>query len=142
MVNIAMMEEEKKNEVKKKDKQIIEEIEKVIKKTSEEVKVDVEKLNETYPQVGYSYKGANIEPSEEDKQNLNIVIIGHVDSGKSTLTGHLLYELGLVTQKQMRENTKRAEEYNKESFEFAFVMDETEEEQKRGVTIDVTTRYF
>ena len=42
----------------------------------------------------------------------------------------------------MRENTKRAEEYNKESFEFAFVMDETEEEQKRGVTIDVTTRYF
>ena len=73
---------------------------------------------------------------------MNIVIIGHVDSGKSTLTGHLLYELGLVTEKQMRTNAKKAEEYNKESFEYAFVMDETEEEQKRGVTINVTTRYF
>ena len=97
-------------------------------KTSEEVKVDVEKLNETYPQVTYTYNGQNIVPNEEEKNNLNIVIIGHVDSGKSTLTGHLLYELGLVTEKQLRTNAKKAEEYNKVSFEFAFVMDETEEE--------------
>ena len=42
----------------------------------------------------------------------------------------------------MRQNVKKAEQYNKTSFEYAFVMDETEEEQKRGVTIDVTTRHF
>ena len=101
-----------------------------------------QKLNETYPEVQYNYNNENIVPNEEEKNNLNIVIIGHVDSGKSTLTGHLLYELGLVTEKQMRTNAKKAEENNKESFEFAYIMDETEEEQKRGVTINVTTRYF
>ena len=82
------------------------------------------------------------EVTDEEMKNLNIVIIGHVDSGKSTLTGHLLYELGHVTKQQMRANEKKAEEYNKASFEFAFIMDETEEERKRGVTIDVTTRHF
>ena len=71
-----------------------------------------------------------------------MVIIGHVDSGKSTLTGHLLYKLGLVSEKQLRTNVKKAEENSKADFAFAYVMDESEEEQKRGVTIDGTTRYF
>ena len=47
-----------------------------------------------------------------------------------------------MTQQEMRKNEKMAEMYNKVSFEYAFVMDQTEEEQKRGVTIDVTTKYF
>ena len=60
---LAAMEEEKKEEVKNKEKKIIEHIEQVVKKTSEEVKVDVEKLNEAYPHVEYKYKGENIEPT-------------------------------------------------------------------------------
>ena len=68
------------------------------KKAEMEVVVDVKKLNEAYPDVEYSYKNQKIEPSEEEKKKLNIVIIGHVDSGKSTLTGHLLYELGHVSK--------------------------------------------
>lgn len=104
--------------------------------------VDPSKLNESYPQVLYAHNGKQIQPTEEESKNLNLVIIGHVDSGKSTLTGHLLYKLGLVSEKQLRTNVKKAEENSKADFAFAYVMDESEEEQKRGVTIDVTTRYF
>lgn len=55
--------------------------------------VDHATLNRAYPEV--TYKGINEQPSDS---NVNIVIIGHVDSGKSTLTGHLLYELGHVNK--------------------------------------------
>ena len=68
---------------------------------------------------------------------LNLVIIGHVDSGKSTLTGHLLFLLGKVTSQTMHKYEKMSQEYGKGSFKFAWVMDEGEEERKRGVTIDV-----
>jgi len=57
------------------------------------VVVDHATLNRAYPEV--TYKGINEQPSDS---NVNIVIIGHVDSGKSTLTGHLLYELGHVNK--------------------------------------------
>ena len=111
-------------------------------KKKEKQVVDVKKLNEAYPEVTFEHQGKLIQPSEEESKNLNLVIIGHVDSGKSTLTGHLLYKLGLVSEKQLRSNIKKAEENRKDDFMFAYVMDESEEEQKRGVTIDVTTRYF
>lgn len=74
--------------------------------------------------------------------NINMVIIGHVDSGKSTLTGHLLYKMGQVTKQSLRKNEKIAETNGKTGFEFAYVMDELDEERERGVTIEVTTRYF
>ena len=77
-----------------------------------------------------------------EDRSLNLVIIGHVDTGKSTLTGHLLFKLGEVSKNQLHKNEKLASQYNKPSFEFAYFMDETEEEQERGVTIEVTTRYF
>ena len=59
--------------------------------------VDVETLNATYPEVTYTHNNQPIEASEEEKRNLNIVIIGHVDSGKSTLSGMILHKLGQVT---------------------------------------------
>ena len=68
---------------------------------------------------------------------LNLVIIGHVDSGKSTLVGHLLVALGKVNNQTMHRYEKMSEEYGKGSFKFAWVMDESEEERKRGVTIEV-----
>ena len=83
-----------------------------------------------------------MEASEDEKQNLNLVIIGHVDSGKSTLSGQILLNFGEVTAHQVRQNERKAEINNKAGFELAYVMDETEEEQERGVTIEVTTRHF
>lgn len=115
--------------------------EKVVNK-KEKVVVDVAKLNETYPEVQYEFQGKPIQPTEEESKNLNIVIIGHVDSGKSTLCGKILHSTGHVSDKQLRANAKKAEENNKTDFHLAYCMDESEEEQKRGVTIDVTTRFF
>ena len=68
--------------------------------------------------------------------------MGHVDSGKSTLSGQILHKLGKVSHQAMRANERQATENNKSGFEFAYVMDESQEERERGVTIEVTTRYF
>jgi hypothetical protein len=83
------------------------------------VKVDKAILNRTYPEVSY-----NIQDTSEDR-NMNLVIVGHVDTGKSTLTGHLLYKLGQVSKNQLRKNEKLAETYGKGGFEFAYFMDES-----------------
>lgn len=63
----------------------------IVKAVSEEIVLDYATLNKSYPEVEYPN---NI---TRDDNNINLVIIGHVDSGKSTLTGHLLYKLGEVT---------------------------------------------
>jgi polynucleotide 5'-kinase involved in rRNA processing len=63
----------------------------IVKAVSEEIFLDYATLNKSYPEVEYTN---NI---TRDDNNINLVIIGHVDSGKSTLTGHLLYKLGEVT---------------------------------------------
>eukprot|EP00835_Amoeboradix_gromovi_P002132 NODE_114_length_19305_cov_0.149849.p2 type:complete len:559 gc:universal NODE_114_length_19305_cov_0.149849:149-1825(+) len=76
------------------------------------------------------------------KPNINIVIIGHVDSGKSTLMGHLLHLLNVTSDKQLRKQTKMAQELGKKSFEFAWTMDATEEERERGITMDVGMASF
>ncbi|KAJ3136369.1 HBS1-like protein [Physocladia obscura] len=77
-----------------------------------------------------------------DKSSINLVIVGHVDAGKSTLMGHLLYLLGEVNEKTMKKYERDAEKMKKGSFCFAWVLDETEEERSRGVTIDVGMSYF
>jgi elongation factor 1 alpha-like protein len=66
--------------------------------------------------------------SVEERQNLNLVIIGHVDSGKSTLSGKILHQYGIVTNQQLRANERKADINNKAGFEFAYIMDDTEEE--------------
>ena len=73
---------------------------------------------------------------------MSIVIIGHVDSGKSTMTGHILFKLGVVSKQIMHKYEKVSEQYGKGSFKYAWVMDENEEERQRGVTIDIGTNYF
>jgi len=71
------------------------------------------------------------------KPRLGVVTVGHVDAGKSTLMGHLLFEIGEVSQKVMHKYDKLSREAGKASFSYAWVMDEQEEERSRGVTIDV-----
>lgn len=79
---------------------------------------------------------------EGSKANLSVVVIGHVDSGKSTLMGHLLHLSGLVSDKTIHRYTVDSADIGKQSFAFAWVMDEYGEERERGVTIDVGVRSF
>lgn len=74
---------------------------------------------------------------QDGKQLLNLVVIGHVDAGKSTLMGHILYRLGNISKKAMHKNEMESKKAGKGSFAFAWVLDETEEERARGITMDV-----
>lgn len=77
-----------------------------------------------------------------DKPHMNLVTIGHVDHGKSTLVGRLLYDTGNVREDVMRKLVETAKELKKETFEFAFVMDRLKEERERGLTIDIMHQRF
>ncbi len=72
----------------------------------------------------------------------NLAIIGHVDHGKSTLVGRLLYETGSVPEHVIEQHREEAEEKGKGGFEFAYVMDNLAEERERGVTIDIAHQEF
>ena len=78
----------------------------------------------------------------EGKDHLGIVIVGHVDSGKSTTTGRLLFELGGINDRDMTKLKEEAERLGKSSFAFAFFMDKQKDERERGVTISCTTKEF
>jgi len=70
------------------------------------------------------------------------VICGHVDSGKSTTTGRLIFELGGLPERELQKLKEEAERLGKGSFAFAFYMDRQKEERERGVTISCTTKEF
>jgi elongation factor 1-alpha len=76
------------------------------------------------------------------KEHINIVFIGHVDHGKSTTVGRLLFDTGNITEQAMRKLKDKAQQLGKAGFEFAFVMDNLKEEQERGVTIDLAHKKF
>lgn len=81
--------------------------------------------------------------SKEDKKpHLNLIIIGHVDHGKSTMMGHLLLKTNSITEREMREMEALAKKLDKGSFKFAFVFDRLKEERERGLTIDLAFRKF
>uniref|UniRef100_A0A1B6DUA2 Tr-type G domain-containing protein n=2 Tax=Clastoptera arizonana TaxID=38151 RepID=A0A1B6DUA2_9HEMI len=71
------------------------------------------------------------------KEQIHMVTIGHVDAGKSTLMGHLLYKLGNVNQKIMHKYEQESKKIGKQSFMYAWILDETGEERNRGITMDV-----
>ncbi len=77
-----------------------------------------------------------------NKPHLNLVTIGHVDHGKSTLVGRLLFDSGAIREDQVRKLKEEAKEKGKETFEFAFVMDRLKEERERGLTIDIMHQKF
>lgn len=76
------------------------------------------------------------------KEHLNVVFIGHVDSGKSTSVGRVLYDTGALPENVMRKLKEEAERLGKATFEYAFVMDTLKEERERGVTIEVSHKEF
>ncbi|XP_068866821.1 HBS1-like protein isoform X1 [Aphelocoma coerulescens] len=85
---------------------------------------------------------AELEKRQGGKQLLNLVVIGHVDAGKSTLMGHLLYLLGNVNKRTMHKYEQESKKAGKASFAYAWVLDETGEERERGVTMDVGMTKF
>lgn len=104
---------------------------------SEDSKVSVKvKENKLDPNEQYSKERGS------EKDHLYIVIIGHVDAGKSTLMGHLLCELGEVSQKIMHKYEQESKKIGKQSFMYAWVLDETGEERVRGITMDVGRSQF
>lgn len=78
----------------------------------------------------------------EGKSKLTLVVAGHVDAGKSTLIGHLLYKQGLVTSHTLQKYEKESQVSGKGSFSFAWVTDTSESERSRGATIHITKRYI
>ncbi|XP_069014426.1 HBS1-like protein isoform X1 [Embiotoca jacksoni] len=85
---------------------------------------------------------AELEKRQGGKPLLNLVVIGHVDAGKSTLMGHLLYLLGNVNKRTMHKYEQESKKVGKASFAYAWVLDETGEERDRGVTMDVGMTKF
>ncbi|XP_023375671.1 elongation factor 1-alpha 2 [Pteropus vampyrus] len=84
----------------------------------------------------------------KEKTHINIVVIGHVDSGKSTTTGHLIYKCGGIDKRTIEKFEKEAAEMGKGSFKYAWVLDKLKAERERGITIDIslwkfeTSRYY
>ncbi|CAH1255283.1 HBS1L [Branchiostoma lanceolatum] len=85
---------------------------------------------------------AELSKRDEGKEVINMVIIGHVDAGKSTLMGHLLYRMGHVNKKTMHKYEVESQKAGKASFAYAWVLDETGEERVRGITMDVGLTKF
>uniref|UniRef100_A0A672GXM2 Si:dkey-37o8.1 n=1 Tax=Salarias fasciatus TaxID=181472 RepID=A0A672GXM2_SALFA len=78
----------------------------------------------------------------KEKTHINVVIIGHVDSGKSTTTGHLVYKCGGIDQRRIEKFEKAAAQMGKTSFKFAWVLDKLKAERERGITIDISLLKF
>jgi len=78
----------------------------------------------------------------KEKIHINLVVIGHVDSGKSTTTGHLIYKLGGIDKRTIEKYEKEAQEMGKGSFKYAWVLDNLKAERERGITIDIALWRF
>eukprot|EP00889_Picochlorum_renovo_P006597 jgi/Picre1/33627/NNA_001107.t1 len=78
----------------------------------------------------------------DGREVLNLVVLGHVDAGKSTLMGRMLYETGVVGDREIAKAQKDAKAIGKGSFAWAWMLDERSEERNRGVTVDVAMARF
>jgi elongation factor 1-alpha len=77
-----------------------------------------------------------------EKEHLNLVVVGHVDHGKSTLMGRLLYDIGAIDNRIIQQYEEEARRLGKESFKYAWVLDKLKEERERGLTIDISFYRF
>jgi len=78
----------------------------------------------------------------KDKIHINLVVVGHVDAGKSTTTGHLIYKCGGIDKRTIEKFEKEAKEMGKSSFKYAWVLDKLKAERERGITIDIALWKF
>lgn len=78
----------------------------------------------------------------KDKVHINLVVIGHVDSGKSTTTGHLIYKLGGIDERTIKKFEEESNKMGKGSFKYAWVLNNLKAERERGITIDISLWKF
>ena len=78
----------------------------------------------------------------KEKTHISIVIIGHVDSGKSTTTGHRIYKCSGIDKRTIEKFEKEAAKIGKGSFKYAWVLDKLKAERERGITIDISLWTF
>jgi len=78
----------------------------------------------------------------KEKVHISLVVIGHVDAGKSTTTGHLIYKCGGIDKRTIEKYEKEAAELGKSSFKYAWVLDNLKAERERGITIDIALWKF
>ena len=79
---------------------------------------------------------------EDNREHINLVFIGHVDAGKSTISGQILFLTGQVDQRTIQKYEKEAKEKNRESWYLAYIMDTNEEERTKGITVEVGKAHF
>merc|ERR1712070_200302 len=84
----------------------------------------------------------NQDKMAREKTHINLVVIGHVDSGKSTTTGHLIYKLGGIDKRTIEKFEKESSDMGKSSFKYAWVLDKLKAERERGITIDIALWEF
>jgi elongation factor 1-alpha len=78
----------------------------------------------------------------KEKKNISLVVIGHVDAGKSITTGHLIYKCGGIDKRTIEKFEKDAAAMGKSSFKYAWVLDKLKAERERGITIDIALWKF
>lgn len=82
------------------------------------------------------------EVKEDGREHLNLVFIGHVDAGKSTISGRIMLETGQVDARTLQKYEQEAKDNNRESWVYAYIMDTNEEERAKGKTVEVGRAHF
>lgn len=113
-------------------------LQKHLKRNAEPSEKDLETFKKQAEKTAIEYN----QLIKSSRPRVNLIVVGHVDAGKSTLVGHLLYKLGQISGKQMHRFEVDSQRQGKASFKFAWAMDETAEERDRGVTIDLALTQF
>lgn len=143
-VKTPSVEEKKPQAPKKKEKEDVseEEIQKELKKIALEEGKTVEQLLEDDDEEEEESPSTTNQIDEDPREHISVVFIGHVDAGKSTLSGQILYLSGMVDQRTLEKYEREAKEQNRESWFYAYIMDINEDERAKGKTVEVGRASF
>ncbi|CDQ97061.1 unnamed protein product [Oncorhynchus mykiss] len=81
-------------------------------------------------------------PDAPKKEHVNVVFIGHVDAGKSTIGGQIMYLTGMVEKRTLEKYEREAKEKNRETWYLSWALDTNQEERDKGKTVEVGRAYF
>ncbi|XP_067623995.1 eukaryotic peptide chain release factor GTP-binding subunit ERF3A isoform X2 [Eurosta solidaginis] len=87
-------------------------------------------------------KPPKIEESRSKKEHVNVVFIGHVDAGKSTIGGQIMYLTGMVDKRTLEKYEREAREKSRESWYLSWALDTNQEERDKGKTVEVGRAFF
>ncbi|KAI9914509.1 hypothetical protein PsorP6_007625 [Peronosclerospora sorghi] len=123
--------------------QIEEKVEKLAVEEKEETETKNEEVKrEETEEEEDTFEGEEEVGDEDPREHLNVVLIGHVDAGKSTLSGNLLYLMDMVDKRMIERYEREAKQRNRDSWFLAYIMDTGEEERSKGITVEVGRAHF